>query len=103
MDARSRPTYQSRSSRGLLAFKGAAPNGNDGSRSGAAAPEWEAVSQGVTEWRSSALNARHDLADFDCGVVVLNAWLTDQARRAQGSGTAMTYVWTATGVGRVVA
>lgn len=48
----------------------------------------------MTGWRSSALDESHDLAAFDCGVPGLTTWLTEHARRAQGSGTAMTYVWT---------
>ncbi|MGO8960705.1 MAG: hypothetical protein ACLQFR_25515 [Streptosporangiaceae bacterium] len=47
----------------------------------------------MTEWESAPLSAPHDLSGFDCGVPSLNAWLADHSRRAQVSGTAMTYVW----------
>lgn len=40
-----------------------------------------------------ALTARHDVAGFDCGVASLNAWLCEQALRAQQAGTARTFVW----------
>lgn len=49
----------------------------------------------MTEWISDVLSARHELDAFDCGVPSLNDWLTLQAARAQKSGTANTYVWTA--------
>lgn len=48
----------------------------------------------MTGWRSQPLTDEHDLSDFDCGVDSLNTWLSDQARRAERSDTARTYVWT---------
>jgi predicted GNAT family N-acyltransferase len=56
----------------------------------------------VTEWESAPLSAPHDLSGFDCGVPSLNAWLTDHSRRAQVSGTAITYVWVRSNDVRVV-
>lgn len=46
-----------------------------------------------TEYESVALSAQHDVASFDCGVPSLNAWLAEQALRAQQAGTARTFVW----------
>ncbi|HUZ25023.1 MAG TPA: GNAT family N-acetyltransferase [Streptosporangiaceae bacterium] len=57
----------------------------------------------MTEWLSEPLGDAHDLSAFDCGVPALNAWFKEQARRAQVSGTAMTYVWTDGRSARVVA
>ena len=48
------------------------------------------------EYESVALTARHDVAGFDCGVPSLNAWLREQALRAQHAGTARTFVWVTT-------
>lgn len=45
------------------------------------------------EFESVPLAARHDVVGFDCGVPSLNAWLAEQAMRAQQSGTARTFVW----------
>lgn len=45
-------------------------------------------------WRSVALQAGHEIADFDCGTPTLNTWLVTQGLRAQVSDTARTYVWT---------
>ena len=45
------------------------------------------------EYESVALSDRHDVASFDCGVWSLNAWLAEQALRAQQAGTARTFVW----------
>lgn len=45
------------------------------------------------EYDSVALSGQHDVASFDCGVASLNAWLADQALRAQHAGTARTFVW----------
>ncbi|WP_249009666.1 GNAT family N-acetyltransferase [Conexibacter sp. DBS9H8] len=42
---------------------------------------------------SVALSTEHDVARFDCGIPGLNAWLADQALRAQRAGTARTFVW----------
>lgn len=57
----------------------------------------------MTEWQSQPLTDEHDLSDFDCGVASLNTWLRDQARRAQRSDTARTYVWTRPGTVHVAA
>lgn len=57
----------------------------------------------MKSWLSSALNERHYLDQFDCGVPELNRWLTGQASRAQKSNTARTYVWTATDDDRAMA
>ncbi|HEY9388649.1 MAG TPA: GNAT family N-acetyltransferase [Mycobacteriales bacterium] len=57
----------------------------------------------MTQWRSRPLDEHDGLAEFDCGVAVLDEWLRGQALRAQGSDTARTYVWTAPGSRRVVA
>lgn len=48
------------------------------------------------EYESVALSDRHDVASFDCGVSSLNAWLAEQALRAQQAGTARTFVWATT-------
>lgn len=45
------------------------------------------------EHQSVALADHHDTAGFDCGVAPLNAWLAEQALRAQKAGTARTFVW----------
>lgn len=45
------------------------------------------------EYESVALSDHHDVASFDCGVSSLNAWLAEQAPRAQQAGTARTFVW----------
>ena len=39
-----------------------------------------------------ALNAKHQLGDFDCGKPALNDWLIRHAMQAQSSGSARTYV-----------
>lgn len=39
-----------------------------------------------------ALNARHQLYDFDCGKPLLNGWLVRNAMQAQSSGSARTCV-----------
>jgi GNAT superfamily N-acetyltransferase len=57
----------------------------------------------VTEFVSVALDEQHLLDEFDCGVPSLNDWLVREARRAQASGTANTYVGTPPGGGRVIA
>lgn len=46
-----------------------------------------------TEYESAPLSAEHNVASFDCGVRSLNAWLSEQALRAQQAGTARTFVW----------
>lgn len=50
----------------------------------------------TAEFVSTALSEAHDVDSFDCGVESLNAWLVQQARRAQQAGTARTFVWTTT-------
>lgn len=45
------------------------------------------------EYESVALSEAHDVSRFDCGVPSLNAWLAEDARRAQRAGTARTFVW----------
>lgn len=45
------------------------------------------------DYESVALTGRHDVAKFDCGISSLNAWLAEQALRAQQAGTARTFVW----------
>ncbi|MGO1054092.1 GNAT family N-acetyltransferase [Crossiella sp. CA198] len=57
----------------------------------------------MTDWISESLAEHHSLSRFDCGVPELNDWLTGQALRATGSGTARTYVWVPSGSDRVVA
>jgi GNAT superfamily N-acetyltransferase len=47
------------------------------------------------KYTSVRLDDEHDLDAFDCGNDVMNAWLATQARRAQKSGTAATWVWVA--------
>jgi GNAT superfamily N-acetyltransferase len=44
-------------------------------------------------YESVALSGHHDVANFDCGVSSLNAWLAEQALRAQQAGAARTFVW----------
>lgn len=46
-------------------------------------------------FESVPLTGAHVAADFDCGVPPLNAWLADQALRAQEAGTSRTFVWVA--------
>jgi len=48
------------------------------------------------------LGPDHQLADFDCGVDSLNAWLLKHARAASASGSARTYVIEDAEQGRVV-
>lgn len=48
------------------------------------------------EYESVALSSHHDTDSFDCGVASLNAWLAEQALRAQRAGTARTFVWVTT-------
>ena len=47
----------------------------------------------MTSWISEPLGSEHDISIFDCGVPSLNDWLKEQARRAQASDTARTYIW----------
>jgi GNAT superfamily N-acetyltransferase len=51
----------------------------------------------VTSWISEPLGSEHDISALDCGVPSLNDWLKEQARRAQASDTARTYVWLSEG------
>lgn len=51
----------------------------------------------MTPWISGGLKPHHSLTAFDCGKEPLNDWLQQQSRRAEESGTARTYVWTAEG------
>ena len=53
-------------------------------------------------YESVALSSRHAITSFDCGVPMLNAWLAEQALRAQGSGAARTFVWVAPGASEQV-
>ncbi|MGH3274332.1 MAG: GNAT family N-acetyltransferase [Streptosporangiaceae bacterium] len=55
-----------------------------------------------TEYESVPLAAEHDVARFNCGVPSLNAWLAEQALRAQRAGTARTFVWSTTEAPRQV-
>lgn len=48
-------------------------------------------------YRSARLNSEYDLAAFDCGNEVLNAWLREQALRAERAGVCATTVWTIPG------
>jgi predicted GNAT family N-acyltransferase len=57
----------------------------------------------VTRWQSQPLKDLHDLSGFSCGVDSLNTWLQTQARRADRSDTARTYVWTEPGSPAVIA
>ena len=57
----------------------------------------------MSSFISVALEEHHQLAEFDCGMPLLNGWLTTNAFRAKQSGTAKTYVWTNDGDNRVVA
>ena len=57
----------------------------------------------MIEWTSAPLGEQHDLQAFDCGVTVLNDWLTGHAVSAAKRGTARTYVWTGAEDDHVVA
>jgi hypothetical protein len=46
----------------------------------------------MSTWRVQLLTQAHRFEDFDCGEPTLNAWLADQALRAQRSDTGRTYV-----------
>ena len=48
-------------------------------------------------FESTRLTDDHALEGFDCGKQTLNAWLIAHARRADSSGVAHVYVWTALG------
>jgi GNAT superfamily N-acetyltransferase len=47
---------------------------------------------GEVDWREEALTRHHDRADFDCGVAVLNEYLTRYARQHHETGGAKTFV-----------
>jgi ribosomal protein S18 acetylase RimI-like enzyme len=47
----------------------------------------------VSDYLSQVLGDDHHLDAFTCGKDPLDDWLKTQARRAQGAGTARTYVW----------
>jgi len=47
----------------------------------------------ISPWRPEVLSEHHELGAFDCGVPLMNQWLTGQARRAHEADTARTYVW----------
>jgi hypothetical protein len=51
----------------------------------------------VSDYLSQVLRDGHHLDAFTCGKEPLDDWLKTQARRAQGAGTARTYVWTRRG------
>ncbi|MEU7757626.1 GNAT family N-acetyltransferase [Micromonospora aurantiaca (nom. illeg.)] len=57
----------------------------------------------MTEWLSGPLESKHEVEGFDCGVESLNTWLIGHARSAAASGTARTYVWTASNANAVMA
>lgn len=57
----------------------------------------------MSEYLSQVLGDDHRLDAFTCGKDPLDAWLKSQARRAQGAGTAQTYVWTRPGSSAVLA
>ena len=46
-----------------------------------------------TEYTLTLLTPAHDLTRFTCGNDALDAWLLNQALRAQNQDTARTYVW----------
>jgi GNAT superfamily N-acetyltransferase len=48
----------------------------------------------VSGYLSQVLGETHHLDAFTCGKGSLDEWLRNQALRAQGAGTARTYVWT---------
>lgn len=56
----------------------------------------------TARYSSVPLAVEHDVAGFDCGVPSLDAWLAEQALRAQRACTARTYVWTAAAEPRTV-
>lgn len=47
-------------------------------------------------YHSTYLQEHQDFSTFDCGTESLNAWLKQDAIRAQKADTARTYVWTTT-------
>jgi predicted GNAT family N-acyltransferase len=61
-------------------------------------------SQGAEQlFESARLTDAHTLEGFDCGKESLNTWLIAHARRADSSGVAHVYVWTALGEQKVSA
>lgn len=57
----------------------------------------------MSDYLSQVLGDDHHLDAFTCGKVTLDGWLKTQAQRAQGAGTARTYVWTRPGSPDVLA
>ena len=57
----------------------------------------------MSDYLSQVLGDDHHLDAFTCGKDPLDDWLKTQARRAQGAGTARTYVWTRPGSPDVLA
>lgn len=54
-------------------------------------------------YRSARLTGEHDLSAFDCGNDSLNAWLRDEALRAERARVSATTVWTLPGDPAVLA
>lgn len=54
-------------------------------------------------FESARLQDDYKLEGFDCGKQLLNAWLVEQARRADIGGMAHVYVWTQLGEAKVCA
>lgn len=54
-------------------------------------------------WHSLALDERHAVSEFDCGVADLNEWLVRHGVRAQRSNSARTFVWVTPDSKRVIA
>lgn len=57
----------------------------------------------MSAFTSRLLRSTDRIDAFECGRPTLDAWLIEQARRAQDSGTARTYVWVRRGEERVAA
>jgi GNAT superfamily N-acetyltransferase len=57
----------------------------------------------VIQWRSEPLGPEHEVDGFDCGVPILNQWLSRHALRYHEGDLARTYVWTAPDDRRVAA
>jgi GNAT superfamily N-acetyltransferase len=57
----------------------------------------------VSDYLSALLGPDHEIGTFHCGKEPLDGWLRHQARRAQESGTARTYIWTKPGSPGVLA
>lgn len=54
-------------------------------------------------YRSARLSGEHDVSAFDCGNDALNAWLRDEALRAERARVSATTVWTIAGGSAVLA